>query len=120
MEVGVLNVVKRSVRLIDENSPRKVCWSSKGLLVKEVTPTPNCLAENEARGTDIGNLPEGKRFQAGVNQRRNNSSDNCPMNCESTVPEGEDLPHIIPVQIPGEDDIIESGPYDGTYKHVEE
>jgi hypothetical protein len=42
------------------------------------------------------------------------------MNCESTVPESEDFPHIIPVQTPGKDDIIESGPYDGTYKHVEE
>ena len=66
VKVGVLNVVKRSMRLIDENSPRQVCWSSKGLLVKEVTPTPNSLAENETRGTDIGNLPEGKPFQAGI------------------------------------------------------
>ena len=120
MEVSLLNIVKGSVGLIDENSPRQVCWSSEGLLVKEVSPAPEGLSENEARGADIGNLPEGKPLQAGINQRRDNSSDNCSMNCESTVPEGEDLPHIIAVQIPGEDDIIESGPYDGAYKHVKE
>jgi len=120
MEVGLLNVVKRPMGLIDENSPRQVCWSSEGFLIKEITPAPNGLAENEARGVDIDNLPEGKTLQAGINQRRNYASDNCPMNCESTVPEGEDFPYVIPVQVPGEDDIVESGPYDGTYKHVKE
>lgn len=120
MEVGLLNVVKRPMSLIDENSPRQVCWSSEGFLVKEITPAPNGLAENEARGADIGNLPEGKALKPGIDQRRNNSPGNCPMNCESTVPEGEDFPDVIPVQVPGEDDIVESGPYDGTYKHVKE
>ncbi len=95
--------------LIDENSPRQIRWSSEGLLIKEVTPTSNGLAENEARGTDIGNLPKGKLLQASINQPRNNSSDNCSMNCESAVPEGQDLSQVISVQIPGEDDIIEPG-----------
>lgn len=116
----LLNIVKRSMGLIDENSPRQVCGSSEGLLVKEVTPAPDSLAEDEARGADISNLPEGNSLQVGMNERRNNSSDNCPMNCEAAVPEGEDLRHIVPVLIPGEDDIIESGPYDGAYKHVKE
>ncbi len=120
MEVGLLNIVKRSMGLIDKNCPRQVCGSSEGLLIKEVTPTPDSLAEDEARGADISNLPEGNPLQAGINQCRNNSPDNCPMNCEAAVPEGEDLRHIIPVLIPGEDDIIESGPYDGAYKHVKE
>ena len=55
MEVGLLYVLKRAMGLIDENSPRQICRPSEGLLVKEVTPAPDGLTEDEAWGADISN-----------------------------------------------------------------
>ena len=59
VEVGLLHVLNGSMGLIDENPPGQIRRPSEGLLVKEVAPAPDGLAQDEARGTDVGKEPEG-------------------------------------------------------------
>src|SRR5699024_11853685 len=91
-----------------------VLFRSMCFLVHEISPTTDVLTLNQTRCSDIGNLPKRHFSDTCKYNRRQYSSDQSPMNGDSTFPNSKrSPPWTIRITLPLKHDIIDPCKNDG-------
>src|SRR5262245_9832683 len=108
MEVLGRTEPERAVRRRDVELPGQRGRAPERLLVEEVPPSPDCLAENDAGCRDVEATQDGQAPQRGQPHAHQYSDDEPAMDGEAAFPHREDLPRMLAVVIPVEDDLVES------------
>src|SRR5438034_69693 len=112
VEVLVLAVAELAVRRRDVELPRQVRRTAVGLLVEEVPPAPDRLAERD-RGRRHVEAAQDRKPPAVREPRADERAQDQPaVDREAAFPDRDDLPRIPAVVVPVERDLVEPRPHE--------
>src|SRR5437762_2857432 len=114
MEELDVDVLRGPMRLRDEELPREAGRSPEGLLVEEVSPPADGLAERERRRHDVEVGPERESPAPDVEATDEDPPEEPAVDREAALPHGEGPPpglRLVIVQV--EDDVVEPGAHEG-------
>src|SRR6267143_4487657 len=107
MEELILEERERPVRRRDVEPPRQARRSAEGLLVEEVAPPSDRLAERQARRGRVEVTRHGEALPPRVRAAGQESCDQAAVERRPALPDGEDPPRVLPVVVPGEQPVVE-------------
>src|SRR3989442_356507 len=107
VEVLELAEPGRPVRGRDVELPGQVRRPPEGLLVEEVAPTSDGLADCDAGRGHVEAPQHGQAPSPGQERADQRPDDEAAVDGEPTFPDGDDLRRVLPVVIPVEDHLVE-------------
>src|SRR5262245_51559023 len=105
MEKIALRVFDRPMIWRDVELPRQIRRRAECLLVEEIPPSPDGLADREARGGDIEVGQHRKAAPPRVAAAQEHAADHTTVNGETAFPDGEDLGGYLTVVVEVERDV---------------
>ena len=112
VEVLVPRVLEGAVLRGNVEPPGQVGGGTEGLLVEEVAPAPDGLADRDARRDDVERPPDRQPLPAGDPEAGEDAGDQAAVDREPTLPDRRDLPGVLAVVVPVEDDLVDPGAHE--------
>src|SRR3989442_5098243 len=106
MEVVELCVTRRPMRRGDVELPRQRGGPPEGLLVEEVPPPSDGLADREARRRHVEAAQHRQAPEPGEPYADERAEDESAVNGEAALPHRDDLRGVLAVVVPIEDDFV--------------
>src|SRR3990172_10040883 len=105
----------RPVIWLDVEFPRQICRDPEGLLIKKVSPPTDRLPQYEGRSHDIHVDQGGELLPNGIDHRGQRATQDAAVDRQATLPDRQDPKRPRSVVTPVEQDVIQTGPYQGRH-----
>src|SRR5574341_588317 len=105
----------RPVVGFDVEFPRQICRGPEGLLIEKVSPPTDRLPQHKGRSHDV-HVGQGRELLPNaIDDRGQGTTQNATVYRQTALPDRQDLGRPRSVVAPVEQDVIETGPYQGRH-----